>query len=332
MNNIKKFNKIAFMKIFSLASILSLLLVSCLPDNSVDDNSVLYEQQFQQMKVENYITPSDSIGYNVYMQRLNTVPNTDSTLATADDAIIMSYIGYDYAGKLLSTSYADIAEDNDVLRTDVIYGPTRTVVKYTIGGIWLALTKKMRVNDSVLLVIPSDMASGAGPVRFIVVLHKIIKSPASYEDTQREAYMNKIGFAINETNHAIDSTLWYNFLDAGGYPSNGYYSGETVKIKLKAYYCEYDSGIVTSIPGRQFFPINNVKEDLTYYLENTTDFPITPAIDSMLYIMDAKGHREAEFITTSDNTYGTIGFVHPYLGSYIVPPYMSVHYKLTIVP
>jgi hypothetical protein len=315
-------------KLIAVFTVISVLLVSCLKNNT-NDNSALYEEQFQNMKKDNNMASRDSVAYNVFMTFLTDTTDADTSRATPDNAVLISYTGYDYSGALITTTDEAISRANNTYRGDVIYGPVKAIVKYSIGGIYVGLLHMPKFSKATL-VIPSDMAYGTGPVKFIISLHQIIKDLPKYEEQQRKTYADTIGFDNGSIKYAIDSTLQYKINTTGDiFVKPIYYS--LIKIKLYANYCEFEPGVLDSIPGRQFFPINKSGDTLSYRFENTTlkDFPITPAIDSMVATM--KINEVREFITNSANAYGPDGYVHPYIGTYIVPPYMSIHYKVTLL-
>jgi hypothetical protein len=332
-NNIKQSKHMNLLKSLALMGTFSLMLVSCMKDNT-DDKSALYEEQFQQMKKTYGITSSDSIGYNVFMKFLTDTTDADSTRATADNAVLFSYSGYDYSGAIMGTTYPDTALAKNIYMTNVVYGPVKYIVKYLIGGLWEGLIN-MPINSKAIFIFPSNMAYNTGPVKYVVELHQIITNQSKNEEQQRSAYMDTIGFFNGNVKTAIDSTLWYKFIAEGGHDELTLDYGNTVTIELKANYCEFLPGVLTSNPGRQFFKINNVNDTISYiYLNNNAqnNFPITPAIDSMVTIMNIAGYRQAEFITTSANAYGSVGYVHPVVpGNYVIPPYTSIHYTLRLV-
>lgn len=317
-------------KSFTLIGTLSIVLVSCLKDNT-EDNSALYAQQFASMiaNVElnaDFTKWEDSTGYNVEMYFITK--GSDTTKATGDNAVLISFDSYDYEG-IIGTSNDSTAKKHGLYRGDIIYGPTRVWIKYALPGLYVAL-QKMPENSKAVIIIPSAMAANSGPLKYVITMHKIIKDFTAYETQQREAYGQHIGFVVDTNStesNAIDGTLWYKLKGTGNHTIFTPIAGEIILIELTANYCEYIPELI-SVQGRQFFPINNSTDSVRYSYEFTTDFPITPAIDSMIFIMGKTGYREAEFITTSGNAYETVGFVHPYLGTYIVPPYMSVHYTM----
>jgi len=314
-----------------LICLLTLLVTSCLKFE--DDNSALYAEQFEKMKESNGMVSTDSIGYNVFLKFLNYPENPDSAMVDPEDAVLISYEVYNYAQELIGTSYADKAKEHGIYRSDVIYGPAKYIAGYLIGGLYIGLSV-MPENSEAIIIIPSEYATRKGPLKYIVKLHKIIKNGPLFETQQREAYMNAINFNDSLVKTAIDSTLWYKLTGNGNYAAKEINNGTLVTIKLMANYCEYIPGLLENIPGRQFYKIYNYNDTITYLFENTApknNFPNTPAIDTMVTILNNAGYRQAEFITTSANAYGPTGYVYPITGINFVPSHMSVHYTITLI-
>jgi len=302
-------------------------LVSCLKSD-VEDNSGLYKQQYLKMLKDNNMTSADSIGYEVYMKFATNDHKTDTTRPKSDDIVIFQYYGYDADGKLFGTTDSVEAKANGIYRDDYIYGGERIATKYIVAGVYWALLN-MPDSSKTTVVIPSDMAFFSGPVKYKLILNKIISDPDSFEIVQLDAYKKHIGFEYDA--FAIDTTLWYKVINSGTAIPDLYFNSR-VTLKLQAYFCEYLPGLYTKNPGRQIFPINSASDTVSYAFNNFSlsgNYPITPAIDSMVATM--KLNESREFITTSDNAYGTAGFIHPYLGNYIVPPFTAIHYKMTLV-
>lgn len=322
-------NKFNSLKVLVLCFIVTSLLVSCLKSD-VEDNSGLYKQQYLKMLNDNNMTSADSIGYEVYMKFDTIYHETDTTRPKSDDIVIFQYYGYDADGKLFGTTDSAAARANGLYRDDLIFGGERIAVKYLVAGLNIALLH-MPDSSEATVVMPSDMAFFSGPVKYKLILNKIISDPDSFEIEQLDAYKTRIGFEYDAL--AIDTTLWYKVTNSGTEFPDLYFNSR-VTLKLHAYYCEYlpklfekKSGL-----GRQIFPINSSSDTVSYAFNNfsiSSNYPITPAIDSMVTTM--KLNESREFITTSDNAYGTAGFIHPYLGNYIVPPFTAIHYKMTLV-
>jgi len=320
-----KFKKLSTLfKLSILCITIPFILVSCLKNDS-EDNTALYEQQFTKWKNDG--TNWDSVGYNVYMNVTNL--SSDTSKPTSKNAVLISYNCYNGEGELIATTNDSIAVKYDIHKDDYIYGPYWAELQYTIPGIYVAL-QHLTLYSSATIIIPYDMAGYLGPLKYEVTLHKIVSDFDQFEDEQRTNYMNIIGFFSDDTVYtAIDSTLWYKLIGSDDFVKKDILYGTDLIIQLTANYCEVLPGLAPA-SGRQFFPINNKGTEVEYYFQDSYYFPITPAIDTMVDRMLQAGDHEADFITTSANTYGSSGFLHPTQGVYIIPPYKSIHYTVKI--
>ena len=104
--------------------------------------------------------------------------------------------------------------------------------------------------------------------------------------------------------------------------------GDSITVKIYGYYVEADTAYVDSFPGRQFFPINESGDVVTFAFGDIV-FPITSIVNYA--VEDMKIGETREVISPAEYGYGTNGFLHPYVGVYIIPPSMPLHYTLTLV-
>jgi hypothetical protein len=314
-----------YMNLIKLLSLVALtFLVSSCMKNTGDDYSAEYKRQFEEMKATRSDW-NDTIGYGVCIAIDKA---SDDTLSpTSKNAVLISYNCYNGLNEMIATSDSATAQKKDLYRSDVIYGPTWVEIQYAIPGFYLAV-QQMNLGDSATIIIPSDMAGFGGPLKYQLKLNKVISDFTKFEIQQRTDFMTNNNFNDNTVSTAIDSTLWYKLVGSPIYNDEVSFDKQ-VSIELTANYCEVLPGLVNTT-GRQFLPINNKGKELDYYFENIYSFPITPAIDSVVRIMCDNHYREADFITSSVNAYGSSGFIHPSAGSYIIPPYMSIHYTIKL--
>lgn len=325
-----KIANVNYLKPILLLTVVSSLLVSCLKNDDENKNEEIYKQQYLNLKADLDKIPHDTVidaGYGVliYYQIFNDAIKSRS-LPTVNDAVLMSYNCYT-SEKLIFTTDSALAKEKKLYEASVIYGPAWMELKYLLSGLYVGLPK-MYDSSTASIIFPSDMAGGGVPLRFDITIHRVITNYNNFETEQRNKFMDITNFNAEVVHLAIDSTLWYKFKGTGGRSAINLYYAENLSIELTANYCEYLPGFVP-VEGRQFFPINSSGTALTYnYNSEDYNFPVTPAIDSMITIMNENGYREADFITTSANTYGSTGYVHPYVGNYVIPPYKSIHYTL----
>ena len=213
---------------------LPFMLVSCLKDTGTDPTED-YKMQFEKMKSSR--TDWDSVKYDVWIAIIDSAEVPDTLKTATKDAVLISYNCYNGTGTMVATSDSLTAQKNGLYRPDVVYGPTWVEIQYSIPGIYLSM-KKMRQNDSAIIIIPSEMAGYLGPLRYEIKLHKIINDFNQFESEQRAAYINNIGFNDVNVRTAIDSTLWYKLLGSGDHKKDTIWSGATVSIELTANYCE----------------------------------------------------------------------------------------------
>ena len=57
-------------------------------------------------------------------------------------------------------------------------------------------------------------------------------------------------------------------------------------------------------------------------------FPVSPIVNHV--ILQMKLGETREIITPSEYTYGEEGFVHPWVGVYIIPPSIPLHYTISL--
>jgi hypothetical protein len=311
-----------------LISILTLLVSSCQDDT--EEYIAAHDQKFEAMKVEYGMTEANAIGDGIYMRFIG-----DTTTAVhpgALDYVMVSLVGLNSAGDLIDVTDSADAAANDIFREDLVYGPVRLNVDNTFTGFNIAV-QKMPEGSYAMILFPYDLAFGGyEPIVYKVKLYKVIPNLEQYIDAQFETYVDILKDSLGIITDNYDSIPGfrnaYSIITKQGTEDVELSYGDSATIELHAYYVETDPTYVHEFPGRSFFPINNSGDTITFDI-GSVSFPISDLINAVVPIMKLGERRE--IVSPSEYVYDNQGFVHPYVGSYIVPPYMDVHYSIELI-
>ena len=316
-----------------LIGLLAVFAGSCLKDHT-EEYQADHDAAFQALKKEFNITAEDHIGDSIFVH-FTYMPeiNGDTVFPEDQDYVVMDYIGLKYGGPYSEPEVFDVtseedAREYDLYRGDIIYGPVRLNINQTFRGFYFGIQHVPESAEATILIPHEQAFYNYEPLVYKVKLYRVIKDLQLYDSLQMMSYLDLLGIStIAENTHDITEVpkAYYKIVTEGEeYPEMEI--GDTVVIKLHAYYVETDTAYVDSIPGRQFFPINQSGEEVKFaYGENY--FPITPVLNVMLGYM--KLNETREIVTPADYTYGEYGFIHPGVAVFIVPPYIPVHYIVT---
>jgi hypothetical protein len=301
----------------------SLFLTSCLKDdtkkNESDENT-----KINIIKNRYSFKEQNAIGNGVYLQFHGARGSDTSIKALTGNTVIVTYTGENSTTKIIDATDSAVSAENDVNTNNIylVYGPARIIVGQSVAGINLALTK-MSEKDSAFILIPSNMGWGDyEPTLYKLKVLKIISNDSLYESGQMKLYAD----SLHITNYRSDSLgEIYSRIDI---PSTDSIVkiGDSVYLDLRAYFVEAES-FVKWPKGRIFFPRTHISSILSYIYGEPDYFPRSAALDSAVIHMRRGETRE--IIAGYQNVYGAQGFIHP-LNYFIVPPYMPVHYIITL--
>ncbi len=320
LSGLKRIGSIAAM--LSIIS-LSFLISACLKTDS-ENLQNQENEKISSLKLKFKFTESDALGNGIY---LHYRVNTGDTISrpVVGNTVIVTYKGLysqDDDTVAFDATNAAVAREANIFDSSFVYGPTRIRVGYTLLGISVAL-EKMSKNDVVAVLIPSEYAyMNYQPVVYIIKLMQIITNDSTYEISQRNQYARRLGFTDTVSSPLKGTYTKYDVSTN----DTAVRSGDTVLLNIYGYYAEVESFLPDTI-GREFYPLNGYSGDYMLYTGTTDVYPITPAIDSTVLLMRRGEIRE--IITSSENTYGAYGYLSP-KSYYVVPPYMSLHYKIEV--
>jgi FKBP-type peptidyl-prolyl cis-trans isomerase len=301
----------------------SILLSSCLNKETQklqdEENS-----KIANLKSKYTITEADAIGQGVYLQFIGT-RGGDTLKPQINNVVIVTYTGEYSDGTIFDLTDSVTAVAKNLYSTSYIYGPARIRVGYSIAGINLALMH-MNEGSEAKILIPSAMAwNNYEPLYYHLSLLRVITNDTLYENNQRKLYTEKLGLT-DSTLLPLRKTFAKIIKESTDTGKADINYGDSIYLSLQAYYAEVEP-FLTGHYGRKFFPIGPFTGKLHYAFGDQDGFPLTTAIDSAVFQM--KTGEVMEVVTGSENAYGPDGFLHP-ANFYIVPPYMPVHYIITL--
>lgn len=158
-------------------------------------------------------------------------------------------------------------------------------------------------------------------------MYRVITDLDSYTQDQFNEYRDILEVDSMLIDTLQDDTIFYNPVQEG---TEGHEIGlgDIVTIKLHAHYVETDTAYVSGFPGRSFFPINNSGDSIQFEY-GLIEFPITEMIHIAVDAMDIG--EKWEVLCPAYYAYGSEGFLHPIMGTIIVPAGMPVHYSIELV-
>jgi hypothetical protein len=309
-----------------LCGCLTLIATSCLK-NDTEERIAAHDAAFAALKASLGITEDENIGDNIYVHFTYIPPITGDTLRPGgDDFIVTDYIGYNSKMEAFDVTNAQDAENEGLYRTDVVYGPVRLQVNQTFLGFYKAV-QHMPEGSSAVMLFPHDQAFGGyEPIVYEVSLYRIIKDLAEYDSLQFLAYMDSLDISISDSLPNAPKAFYKVLTEGDSIPDLEI--GDTITVSLYGYYVETDTAFVEGFPGRQFFPIHECSDTVRFALGDVT-FPVSDVVNYAVLAM--KIGESWELISPSDYTYGDQGFIHPYIGVYIIPPFIPLHYTIKLI-
>ncbi len=308
--------------------LITMLLNSCLKDNTAEKQAE-HDSKLNSLKSEYQMTDSDLLEEYIY-RKIISEPDVkeDADTVKSGDYIIADVMGTYAYGDVFDASNEDEAEAEGIYRSDLVYGPYRLKIDRTIYGFYSGL-QGLKEGTEVNLVFSHEVAFlDYEPMAYEIKIHTVIHDLDQYVLEQNAEYLEALGIDTNvDFVPGTDSVLFWKQVQPGT-DSIDLEVGDVVKLRLYGYYAETDTNYVTGFPGRQFFPINESGDTLIGEAGVQT-FPIVSSLYAAIQYMTIGEIREV-FIPT-EYAYGEDGFIHPYLGKYLIPMNMSLHYTVELL-
>ena len=312
------------MKLGGFILLITLLLSSCLKDNSAEKLAE-HDRKLNDLKAEYGMTEEDAMEEGLYRKIISETE--DTIVVQSGDYIIVDVLGTYAYDDIFDASDADRAESAGIYRPDLVYGPYRLKLDKTFYGFYMALLG-LKEGTEVNMVFSQDVAFlDYEPLAYEIKIHTVIHDLDQYVKEQDEAYKSALGITGTDTVPGTDSLLFWK-LEQEGTDSIDLEIGDVVKLCIYGYYAETDTNYVTGFPGRQFFPINESGDTLSGEA-GVQSFPIINSLYAAIAYMKIGEIRD--IFIPSEFAFGADGFVHPYVGKYIIPTDMSLHYKIELL-
>jgi hypothetical protein len=316
-----------FSKVYFLSAGVILALTSCLNDDSAEKQAA-HDQALALMIQEYDISAGDTIADGVYMH-ITGISNEDTLKAKPGDYIILDLAGYNSEGNLINVTDSATAAENEVYRNDLVYGPVIVNINNTFPGFYTAI-QHLPQGSAANMVFSADQAFGGyEPYAYEVELYRVIDDYAEYLDTCYTNYRDTLRLTEADLYDDAGFSKVYYRVEEPGTHYKEIEIGDSVTIELHGYYAEADPLYRVDSLGREFFPFVDTIYTVTF-IKGTTYFPITEVVSEM--VSDSMYINEVRTILTPDDyAYGSSGFVHPYTGTFLVPPGMPLHYYIKLI-
>lgn len=281
------------------------LFAECFRDNSEE----LKEEE--QRALKKYLA-DHNITQEPTASGLYFIPVTDTvgTTPTINDVVEFEYTGTLVTGEVFGTSDSAVAKEADIFYEDIVYGPVRVVLAYTIIGLSEGF-QLMQEGEEAILILPSDIAYGGYDLGIIepystliydIHLLHVISNPAGYE-------LNLIRNFLDSNNYDVEPTesgLYYIEEVPGDSVLIEY--GDMVDLYYRGYFLD----------GRVFE--SNFEDDSPIRISIPNDL-IPQGWNEGLKLM-SKG-SEGVLIIPYDLAYGATG-------TRVIGPYMTLVYDIKI--
>lgn len=308
--------------------LITILLSSCLKDNTAEKKAE-HDSKMNSLKSEYGMTDSDLLEEGIY-RKIISEPDVKDEADTikGGDYIIIDVKGTYAYGNVFDASDVDVAEEEGIYRPDLVYGPYRYKLDKTIYGFYSAL-QGLKEGTEVHLVFSHEFAFyDYNPVAYEIKVHSVIHDLDQYVLEQNAEYLEDMGIDTDaDFVPGTDSLLYWKLVKQGT-DSIDLEVGDIVKLRLYGYFAETDTNYITDFPGRQFFPINESSDTLLGEAGVQT-FPLVSSLYAAIQYMTIGEIREV-FVPT-EYAYGEDGVIHPYVGKYLIPINMSLHYTVELL-
>lgn len=308
--------------------VVAFLLSSCLKNDSAEKQAE-HDRKLNDLKAEYKMTDTDALEPGLY-RKIISEPDDDNGVpfVQGGDYIIIDVLGTYAYNEIFDASDADVADIAGIYRPDLVYGPYRLKLDGTFYGFYTAL-QGLKQGTEVHMVFSQDVAFlDYEPLAYEINIHSVIHNLSEYVAYQDSTYLDAMGIDREvDLVPGTDSLMFWKKIEEGT-DSIELENGDEVKLRLYGYYAETDTNYVTGFPGRQFFPINDQADTITGVVGNQ-NFPIVNNLYAAIANMTI-GEKRDVFIP-SDFAYGADGFIHPYIGKFIIPINMSLHYRVQLL-
>lgn len=314
---------------YSISGLIIVLLVvilnSCLEDDSAERQAD-HDRKLNMLKSEYGMTESDVLEGGIYRKVIEG--EDTSVYIESTDYIIADVIGKYAIEGVFDASDADIAEDNGLYRPDLVYGPYRLKIDQTFYGFYKALLGVVEGSEVEMVLSHSVAFLDYEPLAYEIRIRRIIKDIDSYLIDQDTKYMNELDIDPSvDIVPGTDSSIFWKQVEPGT-DSIDLEIGDIVKLRLYGYYAEIDSNVRSGFPGRQFFPINESGDTISGEA-GVQSFPIINSLYPAIAYMKIGEIRD--IFIPSELAYGEEGFQHPFVGKFIIPKNMSLHYRVQLM-
>jgi FKBP-type peptidyl-prolyl cis-trans isomerase len=220
---------------FAGLSILFSTLILMTQCNKDEDEDLKNNEKrlLEQYLTENNITvaPTASGLYYIILEE------GDGAKPVLDDFIEVQYTGELIDGTVFSTTYDSLAKEEDIYDKEIVYGPYRFQLGYTLPGLNEGIGM-MHEGEKAFFILPSDIALGGSSAGMIsrystliytIELVNVIPDPDAWERDLIQVYLDSAD--IDET--ASTDSLYYIETTAG--------TGELIKDQdvVDVYYTGY---------------------------------------------------------------------------------------------
>jgi FKBP-type peptidyl-prolyl cis-trans isomerase len=135
----------------------------------------------------------------------------DGPKPVTDDFVEVQYTGELVDGTVFSTTYDSVARDADIYYDDIIYGPYRFQIGYSLTGLNEGI-EMMQEGEKALFILPSDIALGSssvGPISkystliYTIDLVNVIPDPDAWEQAMIQVWLDSAGIAQTASTDSI---------------------------------------------------------------------------------------------------------------------------------
>ena len=296
------------MKKVSLISILIsgiVLFTGCFPDDA-EESRKEEQRALNKYLADNNITQTPTASGLYYIQ----VTDTTGLTPTVNDIVEFDYTGKLVDGRVFGTTDSLTAKEGDIFDEDIIYGPVRLILAYSIAGLAEGF-QLMQEGEKATMILPSDIAYGGNSIGIIepyntlifdVHLQHVITDPVAYELTLIRNFLDSNNYDVQPT----QSGLYYIEHVPG---DSVLISNDIVDLYYKGYFLDgrkFDSNYDDDNPIRISVPNESLIEGWNEGLQLMSE------------------GAEGTLIVPYDLAYGA-------MGSNLIGPYMTLVFDIRIV-
>lgn len=305
---------------------IAFLVVSCVKD-ATEEKQTQHDADLQTLLNKYGMTAADEIEDGIWAKFDNSNEISPPELPGEKDYVIVDVLGTYANGEVFDVTDSATAEALEVYRSDLVYGPIRLKLENTFYGFFKVLQKVSQGSSAIMVLSHEHAFGGYIPISYEVQLYNLFTDINGYLSVDYFTYLEKMGLTMQDTLSASDSLVFTRVIQEGTIDSVDIQLGDSVFMKLHAYYAESDPSFVNTFPGRQFFPLNELDSEIGV----NTEIANFPYVGSMILVLQKMKLGEIRDVLMPPNyVYGSDGFRHPYIGKYIVTPDMPIHYRIEL--